>query len=177
MTIRPLRAADIPLAEALLRNALGGRSQARRGELVDVLEGASGLVALDTNGAPTGLVTWFRDGDSAEVRAVAVDAAARGQGVARALMEAAARELRAAGVRRAWLVTTNDNIAAMALYQKAGWRLSALRAGAVDEARRTIKPSIPAMGQHGIPLHDELELELDLQAADGTEIPRYQPGS
>jgi hypothetical protein len=65
-------------------------------------------------------------------------------------------------VRRAWLVTTNDNLAALALYQKAGWRLSGLRAGAVDEARRMLKPSIPEVGEHGIPIRDELELEKHL---------------
>jgi ribosomal protein S18 acetylase RimI-like enzyme len=98
---------------------------------------------------------------SAEVRALAVAADLRDAGIGRALLSAAGEALRAAGVRRAWLVTTNDNLAALALYQKAGWRLAALRAGAVDEARRTIKPSIPPVGEHGIPIRDELELELD----------------
>jgi len=59
-------------------------------------------------------------------------------------------------------VTTNDNLAALALYQKAGWRLSALRPGAVDATRRMQKPGIPEIGEHGIPLRDELELSLDL---------------
>ena len=77
-------------------------------------------------------------------------------------MDATAFALRAEGVRRAWLVTTNDNLAALGLYQKAGWRLATLRRGAIDDARRRLKPGIPEIGQHGIPLRDELELELDL---------------
>ncbi len=60
-------------------------------------------------------------------------------------------------------MTTNDNLTAFALYQKAGWRLVAMRAGAIDEVRRTIKPSIPVTGAHGIPVRDELELQLDLE--------------
>jgi hypothetical protein len=60
-------------------------------------------------------------------------------------------------------VTTNDNLAALALYQKAGWRLAALRPGAVDASRATIKPAIPLLGEHDIPLRDELELERDLE--------------
>ncbi len=32
--------------------------------------------------------------------------------------------------------------------------------GAVDESRRTLKPEIPTTGDHGIPLRDELELEM-----------------
>jgi hypothetical protein len=43
-------------------------------------------------------------------------------------------------------------------YQRRGFRLRALRPGAVDEARRTLKPAIPPTGDHGIPLRDEIEL-------------------
>jgi ribosomal protein S18 acetylase RimI-like enzyme len=137
--------------------------QARRGELVDVLEGPA-LVGLRGEQG-VGIVSWLVDdaGLTAEVRALVVAANARGQGVGRALVEAAAAALRGAGVGRAWLVTTNDNLAALALYQKAGLRLATLRPGAVDESRRTIKSAIPLLGEHGIPLRDELELELDLE--------------
>jgi ribosomal protein S18 acetylase RimI-like enzyme len=142
--------------------------QARRGEVVDVLGGCEGLLAIDAAGdpaaRPVGIVTWFVEpaGGIAEVRAVAVAVDARGAGTGRALMDGAAAALAARGVTRAWLVTTNDNLSALALYQKAGWRLAALHAGAFDEARRTLKPSIPDIGQHGIPLRDELELALKL---------------
>ncbi len=169
--------------------------QARRGELVDVLEGGpgSGLIAV-LDGQPVGLVTWLADAETgsawfadprsgagpagprntagstgsagperaAEIRALAVAGEARRRGIGRALLAAAEDELRAAGLARAWLVTTNDNLAALALYQKAGWRLFALRTGALDDLRRTVKPSIPEIGEHGIPLRDELELTKEL---------------
>jgi ribosomal protein S18 acetylase RimI-like enzyme len=145
--------------------------QARRGQLVDVLEGGTGsafVAVLD--GRRAGLVTWLAETEdgapgspsAAEIRALAVAGAARGRGVATALLAAAEDALRAAGVAGAWLVTTNDNLAALALYQRAGWRLVALRAGALDELRRSVKPSIPETGEHGIPLRDELELAKDL---------------
>ena len=41
-------------------------------------------------------------------------------------------------------------------------RLCALRAGIYDEVRAKVKPSIPEIGDNGIPLRDELELELKL---------------
>jgi ribosomal protein S18 acetylase RimI-like enzyme len=139
---------------------------------MDVLEGddldgdelgGEGLVAAQ-GAQPVGLITWRADRSSseAEVRALAVAGEARGRGIGRALLEAAEEALRAAGARRAWLVTTNDNLAALALYQKAGWRLVALHPGEVDELRRSVKPTIPAIGQHGIPIRDELELAKDL---------------
>ncbi|MGH2861143.1 MAG: hypothetical protein ACRDLT_06500 [Solirubrobacteraceae bacterium] len=41
-----------------------------------------------------------------------------------------------------------------------------MHSGAVDEARK-LKPSIPEVGEYGVPLHDELEFELPLKGADG----------
>jgi N-acetylglutamate synthase-like GNAT family acetyltransferase len=69
----------------------------------------------------------------------------------------------AAGCRICWVLTTNDNVDALRFYQRRGFRLSALRCGAVDEARRTLKPRIPVTGDHGIPLRDEIELTRDLR--------------
>jgi ribosomal protein S18 acetylase RimI-like enzyme len=129
---------------------------------VDVLEG-DGLLALSGD-VLVGLVTWRTDPRDAvaEVRAIAVAPEEQGHGVGRGLLAAAEETLRAAGVGRAWLVTTNDNLAALALYQKAGWRLAELRSGAIDELRATVKPSIAEVGEHGIPIRDELELTKEL---------------
>lgn len=145
--------------------------QARRGELIDVLAGGHGLLAvdpaLDTTGAPgavVGILTWRLEdeGRQAEIRAVAVMGPERGRGIGGRLLRQALDELQAAGVARAWLVTTNDNLVALSFYQRAGWRLAALRPGAIDELRRSVKPSIPEIGEDGIPLRDELELHIDL---------------
>ncbi len=57
------------------------------------------------------------------------------------------------------MTTTNDNLDALRFYQRRGFRLSALRAGAVDESRERLKAEIPSAGDLGIPLHDEIELE------------------
>jgi len=77
-----------------------------------------------------------------------------------ALVDALRREV--ADCERIWLVTTNDNLEALRFYQRRGFVLSALRPGAVDEARRGLKPQISAVGEFGIPIRDELELELRL---------------
>jgi ribosomal protein S18 acetylase RimI-like enzyme len=136
--------------------------QARRGELIDAL-GDGGLVA-EREGRRVGLLFWRREppGEAAsvEITAVAVEQDVQRSGVGRALMLEAEAALRRLGVARAWLVTTNENLAALALYQKVGYRLVALHAGAIDEIRRTIKPSIPLVSGNGIRVRDELELEL-----------------
>ena len=69
-----------------------------------------------------------------------------------------------------WVITINDNLDALRFYQRRGMRLVAVRPGAVDEARR-LKPSIPVIGAQGIPIHDELELELRLDRPEN-----LQPG-
>jgi hypothetical protein len=67
-----------------------------------------------------------------------------------------------------WLITTNDNLNALRFYQKRGFRLAALYPGAVDESR-TIKPQIPLVGENGIPLHDEIRLELALDPVEAVK--------
>ncbi len=139
-------------AEGFLDAQLGGRHQARRGELVDVLGPGLGLVAGDG----LGLLTYLPVDDAIELSAIAADP--RGRGTGTTLVGALVALARAQAVPRIWVVTTNDNLDALAFYQRRGFRLSELRAGAVDAARRTIKPSIPVLGQHGIEMHDEIEL-------------------
>lgn len=152
-TVRDLQPADFPMAEALLDEGLGGRLQARRGELIDVLA-RPGLVA-EAGGTLVGLLTY--DPRRAECELVAIVAAVRGRGIGSALVAALRERVRD---RPIWVVTTNDNLDALRFYQRRGFRLRAVRAGAVDEARRTIKPAISEIGAHGIPLRDELELVL-----------------
>ena len=72
------------------------------------------------------------------------------------------RRARTAGSNRLWLTTTNDNLDALRFYQRRGFRLVVLRAGAVEQARRTIKPELPEVGSYGIPMRDEVDLELRL---------------
>ena len=60
-------------------------------------------------------------------------------------------------LRDLWLTTTNDNLDALRFYQRRGFRLAELRAGAMDEGRR-LKPAISEIGNYGIPMRDELRL-------------------
>jgi hypothetical protein len=79
-----------------------------------------------------------------------------------AMVITVARLAAAAGCRRCWMLTTNDNVDALRFYQRRGFRLTAIRCGAVDQARRTLKPQIPVIGNYGIPIRDEIELAQDL---------------
>ena len=107
-----------------------------------------------------GAATFVRDGERAEL--VTLNVEPRGQGLGSALLQAWEEYVREGGARRAELVTTNDNLDALRLYQRHGYRLMALVVGAVDRARRA-KPAIPEHGEYGIALHDELLLAKDLR--------------
>ena len=63
--------------------------------------------------------------------------------------------------RRVHLMTTNDNLDALRFYQRRGFTLCGVRVGATAAARE-IKPSIGEIGEYGIPIRDEILLEITL---------------
>jgi ribosomal protein S18 acetylase RimI-like enzyme len=150
---------DESWAAGLLDDQFGGRAQVRRGELLDVL--ALGGFVASHDGEPAGLLTYRIDGEECEL-AVLI-ASVEGSGVGSALVDALRAEAASAGCARIWVVTTNDNLRALRFYQRRGFVLRALRPGAVDEARRTLKASIGEVGEDDIPIRDELELVLSLR--------------
>jgi hypothetical protein len=60
------------------------------------------------------------------------------------------------------MVTTDDNLLALKFYQKRGFELVRIHRNAVQRARE-IKPKIPLIGNDGIPLKDEIELEQEFR--------------
>ncbi|MCL6594847.1 MAG: GNAT family N-acetyltransferase [Firmicutes bacterium] len=101
---------------------------------------------------------------------VSLDALVPGRGVGSLLLQAVSDAVRARGGRALKVVTTNDNLDALGFYQRRGFRLMALRPGAVDVARRH-KPTIPLVGRHGIPVRDELVLIAELAGEEPSSFP------
>lgn len=157
VTIRPLAAADRHWVENFVQERWGSPVVAAHGTTYRPSE-LPGFLALG-DGEPVGLVTYSLEGDACEI--VTLDSLAEGRGIGTALVEAAADAARAAGCRRLWLITTNDNLPAVRFYQKRGFRLVAVYPDAVAIARK-LKPSIPLVGLERIPIRDELEFELKL---------------
>jgi GNAT superfamily N-acetyltransferase len=129
---------------------------ARAGELVTVTEHP----ALVLGDPPRAVLVYITGPERWEVISLFCDVRRSGNGTA--LVEAVAERARAAGARALRVTTTNDNVDALRFYQRRGFALAELRAGSVDRARATLKPEIPHVGEHGIPLRDELELERPL---------------
>jgi len=118
-----------------------------------------GFLAEDDDGRKVGLLTCEIIGGHCEV--VTLDAFVKFAGIGTALMERAIETARASGCRRVWLITTNDNLDAIRFYQRRGFTIAAVHVNALERSRK-LKPSIPEIGLHGIPLRDEIEFEMRL---------------
>jgi GNAT superfamily N-acetyltransferase len=149
---------DVPLVERFLGDSNSLRV-ARLGRLERPLDHPA-LVAVDEDGKLAGVLTYV-DGE-AEGEILTLHATRRWAGAGTALVEALKRHAAERGWRRIRVLTTNDNIDGLRFSQRRGFRLAQLNAGAVDDARATLKPEIPREGSYGIPLRDELVLEMAL---------------
>jgi GNAT superfamily N-acetyltransferase len=142
--------------DAWLRDFLerewGGTTMVVHGESIAMLA-LPALVAGDRDG-----IAIFRN-DPAEL--VLLHAIKQKAGVGAALLAALVDHLLARGVKLLRATTTNDNLSALRFYKRHEFRLCALWPGAVTAAR-LLKPTIPTVGEDGIPMSDELDFELDL---------------
>jgi len=155
MTVRHLAPGDRDVEAFLARR--GMVRIARRGQLLD----AGDHPSLALGDPPHAVLTYVAGDTSWEVLALYADVHRR-RGDGTALVEAVAEMARAAGARALRVTTTNDNVDALRFYQRRGFALAELRAGAVDRSREQLKPEIPRVGEYGIPLRDEVELERRL---------------
>jgi ribosomal protein S18 acetylase RimI-like enzyme len=106
-------------------------------------------------GRIAGLLTY--DVRAGVLEIVTINALDQHAGIGTLLIEAIRDEAKRRGCTEITLTTTNDNIGALRFYQRRGFRLAALRPGAVDRSR-VRKPEIPHTGDYGIPLRDEIDL-------------------
>jgi ribosomal protein S18 acetylase RimI-like enzyme len=109
--------------------------------------------------AMVGMVTLRVVGNSCEI--VTLDSLQPGKGIGTALLDAAIAFARQANCTRLWLITTNDNLNALRFYQKRGLVLVTIHRNALVRSKQ-LKPQIPSIGSDGIPLRDEIELEMML---------------
>ena len=118
-----------------------------------------GILWRDSESGRSGVVTWWIDGERAEI--TSVHAEPPGGGAGTRVMDAAEEELRQRGVKTLVLATTNDNARALNFYTKRGYRLVRLHLDAMDRVR-IVKPGVPPTGRDGVPLQDIWELEKAL---------------
>jgi GNAT superfamily N-acetyltransferase len=152
-----VRAAEPPDRERLDR-FLGDHNAAlvaRLDQLVDARRQPA-FIAED-DGELAGVLTYVVADTDCEI--LTVHAVRSWQGIGTMLLREVEQIAAEQGCTRLWLITTNDNLDALRFYQRRGFRLARLHPGAVDASRLRIKPGIPEIGEYGIPIRDEIELE------------------
>lgn len=89
---------------------------------------------------------------------LSLDCLCPNKGIGTALINSAIEIARNHRCRKVVVITTNDNLEALRFYQKRGFDLVLIRRDALTLSRK-LKPSIPEIGENGIPICHELELE------------------
>ncbi|MBI3914810.1 MAG: GNAT family N-acetyltransferase [Chloroflexi bacterium] len=153
--IKPTTAADRELVAAFIRDHWGAEFVVTRGKKYFPAD-LPGFAAWQAEKL-AGLLTYRIDRGECEI--VTLDSVIEKQGIGSALIAAARNAAQKAGCTRLWLITTNDNLHALGFYQKRGFRIAAVHRDAIAESRK-LKPSIALIGIDGIPIRDEIELEM-----------------
>ena len=153
MEVRPIAAPDHEWVANMLQEAWGAEIVVSRGRIHKLAD----LPGLMVTGS--GILTYHIEGDECEI--VTIDSFTPSKGIGTLLIKAMIEVARSKNCQRLWLITTNDNTAALRFYQKNGFHLAALHTDAIKYSRQ-LKPQIPEIGLDGIPIRDEIELEIIL---------------
>jgi ribosomal protein S18 acetylase RimI-like enzyme len=154
--VRPLRPDERDWARSLMLERWGDERAVGHGVVWRPAQ-LDGFVAQDDDGSRVGLLTFDVQDDVLEI--VTIDALREREGIGTALMLAAIERAHAAAASTVRVMTTNDNEPAIGFYEHLGFRVTEVREGAVADAR-ALKPSIPLVGVGGVPMTDEVILEL-----------------
>jgi ribosomal protein S18 acetylase RimI-like enzyme len=160
LVLRPKRESDRGWIAGAIESEWGSLRVVSRGRLTEDASALPGLVA-ERDGRSAGYAMLRLEGDVGEV--VVLHSLERRSGVGSALLDGARAEAARAGCSRLWLITTNDNVEAIRFYQRCGWDWVEFHRNALAESRR-LKPEIPDVGAHGIPLRHELVFEAPMSA-------------
>jgi len=114
-----------------------------------------GFVAIK-NKKYLGLITYHIEKNAIEI--ITMNSILKRRGIGKALVERVTKVAKKSGCQRIWLVTTNDNLDALIFWQKIGFFVKAVHPNAMSFSRK-LKPEIPEIGNYGIPIRDEIELE------------------
>jgi N-acetylglutamate synthase-like GNAT family acetyltransferase len=158
MEVRRATDADRPWISETVAGAFASPRVLSKGRVFEDASVLDGFVC-ENDGRPIGCALWHEEDGDAEL--VVIVTTYRGVGAGVALLDAVVAHARENGWIRLWLITTNDNTDALRIYQRSGWKWVAWHRDAVTRSR-PLKPELPAVGAHGIPIEHEIELEFPL---------------
>jgi N-acetylglutamate synthase-like GNAT family acetyltransferase len=155
--IRNTNELDLKWIRSLFVNNWGSDFIVSRGR-IQKPENLEGII-VEENGEKVGLATLHTK--NGEMELVTIDSLKPGRGIGTLLINEVIKIAKENKLKRLWLITTNDNLGALKFYQKNGFSLIKVYPNAIAESRK-VKPQIPEIGENGIPIRDEIELEIKL---------------
>lgn len=161
---------DLPWVETLLREHLVATLSVAS-DPAPVMARLPGYVAL-SNDKRAGLVTYrFQEKECEIVTLISTET---GQGVGGALVDEVKKMALVKDCERIWTIITNDQLRSLRFLQKRGFSMVRVYRDAVLESRGLIS-GIPISGENGIPIRDQIELELVLEGCPlpSAEVDRF----
>jgi GNAT superfamily N-acetyltransferase len=158
VNVRPVTPADRAWIADAIAAAFGSVRMVSHGEVIEDASLLDGF-AVDHDSRPIGCALVNLVDNVGEL--VVLVTTYRGAGAGSALLEAVVDRAKREKWSRLWLVTSNDNTDAIRLYQRTGWNWTEFRRDAITKAR-AMKPEIPEIGNHGIPVRHEIHFEAPL---------------
>lgn len=129
-----------------------------RGKVIDGTK-LDGFIALRNNEI-IGLITYMVEADECEI--CSLNSFIENKGIGTALINKVKEYAENNSCSRIKLITTNDNIRGLEFYQKRGFTFSKLFKNSIEEYSRKLKPQIPLYADNGLPIRDEIELEMTI---------------
>jgi N-acetylglutamate synthase-like GNAT family acetyltransferase len=157
-TITPITKNDAEWVKKLFIQYWGGDICVSRGKVQKVDDFTGGFIAK-TQEQNTGFIAYTITGTELEITNLISlkENMGRGSQLVEAVIDLAKKQM----IRRVCLTTTNDNLNGLGFWQKRGFQLIRVYPNAMEYTRK-LKPAVPLIGENGIPLRDELELEMIL---------------
>ena len=151
---RPILETDRPWMDLISIENWGSNQVVSRGRVHNILH-LPGFIA-EKEGVRSGFITYHMENLECEI--VTLNSLVPGEGIGSRLVDAVKSCPQILDCSRIWLITTNDNTHAIRFYHLIGFSIKAIYPNEVNESRK-LKPKIPLIGNDGIPIRDEIELE------------------
>ena len=155
MEIRDIKEDDKKWLTELIIKEWGSTKIVTRGNVFEI-GSLHGLIAEENNNR-FGVLTYNINKNECEI--ITLNVIKQNKGIGTLLLQELIKKAKKNGWRRIWAITTNDNLTALLFYQKKGFILKAIYPNSIENSRR-LKPEIPLVGENGIPIRDEIEVEF-----------------
>jgi len=155
LTIRPASSRDSKRIAGLADGFWGETEIRCFGQTYNVKD-LSAYVACDVE-AIVGAACYAKEGDTVNLVMLSVLPRWQGRGVAHELVEAVVHAAREDGAARLIVATSNDDLPALAFYQRLGFAITGVLPGRVLEHHGVVMA-----GFAGIHLRDEIQMEMAL---------------